>query len=751
MNSALFALPTIARLCVALLIATSVMAAPNPPDRNRLLKGVETIAAPGMPGNVCVFGPDAIVLADGPTGRKGGSRIPVAGAAKVGKGLVIAFGHDGYLKSESLALGHTAILIENAIKLGALDHTNPRAVAVQIKGLAGALKARGIDLTEVNAARWREALDLARFQAILLPPSLPANDDDAAAVRKYLERGGTVFIAVTGWGWQMGHSGQSLEADLPANRMLIPMGLAIGSATSGSDGKDRLIQISKPIAPTLHVGAAIELLAQTAGKPANPPQLLKGKTDPDLDQASATVLQACADLPASAEPIARLRALTAAPGMALPTFTKPLRNHETLARIALVLSTRQAMAAPVDQIKAHLSAAEFPGAVPEAAARVERTLSINTSTPRWHSTGLYAAPGESIAVTLPESAAKKGLKVRIGSHTDKTYHLTAWRRAPEISRAFVISAVVTRAANAFGGMIYIESPARSELGTIEVKIAGAVEAPLFILGQTSVAEWREKIRHRPAPWAEIGSDKLIITLKSEAIRSLDDPTAVCEHWNRVLDETADLAGWDKQRKSPERMVSDADISAGYMHSGYPIMTGLDVTHAFVDLKTLRSVSGGWGFYHELGHNHQHPDWTFEGTTEVTVNLFSMHTLEKVCGATKEESTRRAVGDQAKIKKYLAAPDFEKWKADPFLALAMYAELRMEFGWEPFKKVIGEYRTLEPTQRPKTEIEKRDQWMTRMSKATGKNLGPFFEAWGVPTSDAARKGLEGLANWMPARR
>jgi len=39
-------------------------------------------------------------------------------------------------------------------------------------------------------------------------------------------------------------------------------------------------------------------------------------------------------------------------------------------------------------------------------------------------------------------------------------------------------------------------------------------------------------------------------------------------------------------------------------------------------------------------------------------------------------------------------------------------------------------------------------MVRFSRACGRNLGPFFVAWGVPTSEAARKSIESLPEWMP---
>ena len=52
---------------------------------------------------------------------------------------------------------------------------------------------------------------------------------------------------------------------------------------------------------------------------------------------------------------------------------------------------------------------------------------------------------------------------------------------------------------------------------------------------------------------------------------------------------------------PQRFVTDRQISLGYMHSGYPIMTHLDAAERFVDLERL-STKGDWGMFHEMGHN-----------------------------------------------------------------------------------------------------------------------------------------------------
>ena len=71
-----------------------------------------------------------------------------------------------------------------------------------------------------------------------------------------------------------------------------------------------------------------------------------------------------------------------------------------------------------------------------------------------------------------------------------------------------------------------------------------------------------------------------------------------------------------------------------------------------------------------------------------------------------------------------------------------------FGWETYKKVLAGYNDPANGAQPANDGEKRDQWMVRFSRQVGKNLGPFFEAWGVPTSEAARASIKDLPSWMP---
>jgi hypothetical protein len=441
----------------------------------------------------------------------------------------------------------------------------------------------------------------------------------------------------------------------------------------------------------------------------------------------------------------------------VPTPERPLKKTQALERFLLAFQLREIDRSTDSARKAHPGASAFPGQAPSGAPVVTRAVQIDTTIPGWQSTGVFAQAGKTISVTVTGDAKpdKIGLRVRIGCHQDSLWHLQEWKRVPDIAGSWAMDRPQTRVTSAFGGLVYIEVPEKAPGLKLTVSIAGVVDAPLFVLGKTTNKEWLSTIRARFAPWAELASNKVIVTVPSSVIRTLDDPESVMKHWDRVLDASADLAGSPRDRKRPERYVADVQISAGYMHSGYPIMTHLDAADTMTTLHQLMGTGkeNAWGLYHELGHNHQSGDWTFAGTGEVTCNLFTLYVLETVCGISPQ-STGRVLDDGA-MRSMLRHMDqgapFDKWKSDPFLALQMYALVERDFGWDPFKKVFAEYRSLKPEERPKNDDEKRDHWMVRLSRTLGKNLAPYFQAWGVPTSDAARESIKDLPEWKPAER
>jgi len=707
-------------------------------DLEALLDGVSQIASPGVPGPLIVYGRDAFVVAAGGAGD--GLHAAVVAAAPLGNGRIVAFGHGGFLSEEAARAGDTARLLQNCVKWAARKRgAEPPRIGVLGGNLEETLAAAGGTVSRLIP---RELADKLDALDLLVTHGGDLSAEQNELIGKWIHRGGGLLIGGLGWGWLQLHSGSSLDEN-SGNRLLEEVGIRWADGYLKDTSEVGFAVMPAP-PPLCHAADALGALVSAA----------EGKSEADADalaQAAWTTMLAARGLPADDKQLRpRMRSFARKHGRDIvPTESAPLTARKPLERFLLAYQLHEFETLPPERIPAHPAAKAFPGEPPRSASKTGRKMSIPLSRRGWHSTGLYASPGELITVVAGPAAADAGLSVRIGAHTDKLWDLDKWSRAPQITTQAPLVDGSTKASNAFGGLIYIDVP-RAGSGEVEITIRGAIEAPLFVLGSTPPKQWRDEIRRHPAPWAELASEKVILTVPSEYVRTLEDPEELMRWWDRVADSAADLAAIPHERERPERYVADVQISAGYMHAGYPIMTHLDVAPAMVNLSQLGGGDSVWGFFHELGHNHQSSDWTFDGTGEVTCNLFTLYAMETVCGIPVAENERsNAEQIELRVLPYLAnGAKFADWKKDPFLALQMYVQLQQAFGWDAFKRVFAQYRELPDDQRPSSDDEKRDKWMMMMSRAVGRNLGPFFEMWGVPTSKAARDQVATFPRWMP---
>jgi len=703
-------------------------------DRAEMTAGVGSVVVPGgLPGPLSVSGTEAFVVL---TGHQGDHVAPLAAATRFGLGRAFALGHESFFGEANLRQSDNRKLFLNT--LGWLSKKGTQSLRVGLVGygeLKSTLAAAGDQVRELRASDLES--QIAGLDVLCMKQD--ALDGDATAqnqVRDFIKGGHGLLIAGPGWGWQSLHPNKRLAVDQTGNRLLSDLGI---SFTDG--GLDGPFSAEGAADPLLNADAA--LTAITAGT-------LTGK---EGSVASATLERA---LTTDASGIgAKIQRLIDSAGTQFrPTQAEPIRPNMALARLAARLYWNKFSTLAPDQVKAYPSFDDFPGAIPPSASRVDRDIAVDTSIPGWHSGGLYVAPGEVVTVSLPPSATKAGLFARIGSQTDGLWENAEWHRFPEISNRGPLSREITQVANPFGGVLFIDVPDNAKLGVIQVHVRNAVPSPHFVRGKTSIADWLAHEKDAPGPWAELEGHRVILSVPSTAVRNLQDPEALMAYWDQVMDLIyAFYAAPNRVR--PERYCVDRQISAGYMHSGYPIMTFEDVANTFTDITKLRAKGGPvWGFYHEMGHNFQRGEWTFSGTGEVTNNLFSLYGSEMLNQATPAtyELTQGAMsrtGQRTRLEKYLAGgAKFSDWQSDPFLALTMYAELREAFGWAPFTKVFAEYQKLSASEVPQTELQKHDQWMVRFSRAVQKNLGPFFLAWGVPVSESARVSIAQLPAWMP---
>jgi hypothetical protein len=718
-------------LCGLLALVITPQAADHADHREALTQGVDSLVAPGAaPGAMVAQGGRSFVVL---TGRANRERAPLAVAAIAGEGRVVAVGHEAFFGEKPLEHGGNKRFLENALTwLGRKPLEAVRVGAIGMGGIRPATPAQVTDLTSANVAQNLGSIDVLCMTQGALDGNAAAQD----AVRQFVERGGGLLIAGPAWGWQMLSPSKNLATDHTGNRILARFGL--GFADGIVDGPFTPESADEPLLTTQ---AALQALTRAHLEAAH------------ARLATATIERALGLGHEGVE--ARVRELAKTSPNHVPTAKTPISTATPAARLALLLDAPSLARLHSEAIPAHPAAEAFPGPVAPGAPRVSRTLTVHIGTHGWHGLDLYAPPGEVITITLPEAATGHGFEVRIGAHSDRIWHLDKWERYPEISHTAPLDEEVTRVSSPFGGLIYIVAPSGQPRTLSSVIVSGATPAAVYRRGQTTREQWASMLEQTGAPWGELYGNWIALTLPTSVLRKVEDPEALAEYWDEVAELCYQLYAAPK-RPRQERFVPDIQISAGYMHAGYPIMTHMDVAETFADLTKLRAKGGPiWGFYHELGHNYQEPAWTWDGTGEVTNNLFSLYGAEKLNGVTPdtyglahpamEKKTR-----QDRLRKHLAAgAPYEAWKQDPFLALTMYVHLREAFGWEPFTKVFAEYRDTPRDQLPRNDLEKRDQWMVRMSRAVGRNLGPFFQAWGVPTSEAARQSIGDLPGWMPA--
>ena len=705
----------------ALSLIACLLAAPSAQDDLEiLLDGVQAVVAPGTPGDVVALSPDAFVVIAGGVGKE--LRAPVVAAARHGKGRAAAFGHGGYLRKAALGTADTAAFMTNLTTWLSVARPGGIVSCPADSGLAAMIEKSGRNVT-----RERRLDD---DVALLVIDGGALKTEDADAIEQFVAAGGALMTAATGWGWQQLHPGQTLASDFAGNEVLGRLGLLWGARTVKTT-HPRGFEATRSLPATLHAGHALARIASDEQPPAAEGSQIESTLMALLDAGDPDREALVAQLGELLE--GRGAALRPRKGGALP----PGRVRDRLAVRWVDRLWRQDDPRTPRTLAA---AADFPGLPTEDATPVTTLVPFAESTGGRLSTGLYAPPGASIRVRIEGEHESRGLRIWIGCHTDRLWHKERWQRWPAIARAWEMPGETLTVTSPLGGLILLERNGAAERD-LEVEISGAIAAPLYVLGRTTIEEWNGMRAGMNAPWGELQGEKIIFSLPRDVLATVEDPASILEWWDRVVAAHEQLAGRSISSR-PQRVVCDMQISAGYMHSGYPVMTHLDAAAAIVDLEKLKR-QGNWGLFHELGHNSQRREWTFSGTGEVTCNIFTLHAYEKVVGTPAWEHSRvqRAI---PKARAYREGEEgFTKWKSDPFLALAMYSELQREFGWQAYYDVFREYEAVSKADRPKSDDDKRDQWLVRMSRTVGRDLSPFFDRWKVPTRETARRSLADL--------
>ncbi len=714
-------------------------------DQTALRSGVAALDLGGsLPSALVVHGERACpVLVDG------NGRTWVA-TGQLGGGRAVEFGHEGWLFGPDGSSGDADALLENALLWAAATDAPRVGVELGYTSVFGWLEDHGMTGVALATANVT-AEDLADVDVLITDVYTDRSDDAVDALHAWVSAGGGLVVGGHAWYWGSGYAEPAL--DYPGNRLLNDLGVTVTVDTAASGAST---VTDPPPSPLYHAARALEALADHVDGVAT-------LSEDDVAIAADTAVFAAANLPVVFggwwDPA---REFLAAIPAVIPTAADPVVPDDApIDALAVALEGRLALEAPADEINVVAAASDFPGAVDAGAARISRTLTVDATwagrdpdyaysgaqANLWLSTGLYAAPGEAITLTVPGDWAGQGLQLQIGSHADTLWHLASWPRHPEVVRRDPVDAPTTTAASGFGGLIYLTVPVGAALDSGEITVDGGVAAPSYVHGVTDPSDFASALAAGEAPWAELATDGIVHTLPTDEL-AVSDPTAVMAVWSEIMDAAQALAGEPGPRVRDERIVLDREISAGWMHSGYPAMGHLDSTTELSDVDWMLSASA-WGPLHELGHNHQLDPANLPGVTEATCNLWSVYLSEQVLGVDRAVAHSALTPDSraATVSAYLATgPDF--WGAwNVWTALETYLQLQERFGWDPIIAVHSQYVAMDPASRPGNDQDRIDEWAIRTSLAAGRDLTDFYTAWGWPLSKRVAAEVSGLPPWL----
>ncbi|NXY09055.1 TCAF2 factor, partial [Pteruthius melanotis] len=683
-------------------------------DAESLLRGVSELRlmTGGIPSTLLVHGALSFPLC------LDSSHRCLLAAARYGRGRVVVATHESQLFSPELAR-----FLLNAVSW--LDAGRKGLVGVEprLKKLCGLLSQ-----AEVKSQVSQLAGDISVYCCSSY------SDRDAERIHAFVAEGGGLLMGGQAWYWASQNCGEAAVAKYPGNRILNRFGLSI-LEQSGRAAK------YPPVGPGehYHFRRALLLFSTQLQERQELAEPLRGWLRPLARDCAAFLRIPARDCPAYASLHRILTKVLKRSGIPQVSRDCPVKSNSKEAAL-LCLATELS-----------LTMTDSAALVQKPAAGVcalPVTVEIDGTNPgetAWRSTGLYLPEGHTAVITCPCLVVGAGLKVQVGCHTDDLSQAKELKRAPVVVRTCDVACQKQSISCLWGGLIYIVVPAKSVLGNVPITVEGAVRAPFFKLGETCERQWKACIRHYRAPWAELAVENLILTVPSDSIRHMENPRPLLTLWNEIMAAISKLAARPAKFPRPERIVTDVQISCGWMHSGYPIMGHLDSAKEMLDVAHMQTT-GLWGPIHELGHNQQQQAWEFPPhTTEATCNLWSVYVHEEVLGIPRHQAHEalRLQSRKERIKDYLKkGAQLKDWNM--WTALETYLQLQEGFGWDPFTHLFSDYQKMPSI--PEDNTSKMNLWARKFSQQVNKNLAPFFTAWGWPIKKELSVELSSLPSW-----
>lgn len=701
-------------------------------------------------GGVSAVGESAFVVAVNPR------TSPIIAASRFEEGRVVAAGMSEYLDFTGADTVEST-LTRNILTWLTEEQSVSYEDALDGKEKVGVVTNLSIEVSDdlplelTKVDNWLDVpLDPSTYQVAYVDNfEHPLNGEEVQKLLDYIQSGGAVLFAHKGWVFEL-YPQQWMEEQTPnprlydygIQRLLNEVGISLMNNIAAAED-ETFSPLSYDRANNYHILTLLEQSKDVEEGILPIEQIdigYPGMSDEEKKQLLATNINGTIVRLSSVSPLLeQIREDANELDVSWP-FDKGNRPYSS------ALLSYQVSQASLDREQTKSQFADhFPGKVPAETPVVENQevlinfdyndlsyLRMLYPPGQWHSTGLYVPAGSVITIDVPEGI--ENLDVQVGAHTDDLMHLSTWERVPVIALRDELQPGTNEIMSPYGGLLYfIPTEAASGLETT-VSVSGAVQAPYFVHGETKNDEWNDTIKSYQAPWAEFQGEHMILTLPAEVAKNVDDPEALMTQWDQMIEKYNQLVGVSPDQSLPHlspdrqhRIVSDIQISAGYMHAGYPIMIPIEgEAEEMVDIS--KGYLGNWGFWHELGHEYQQSPWTWGDIIEVSVNIHSLH-IQDYFGLESRLLTKDNEGKDHydKAFEFLENDDPNKTYTDNdlFERLVLFAQLQHAYGWDFYTDLHIAYRELEQERLPNTDQEKRDRLVYMVSTISGENLLSFF--------------------------
>lgn len=174
------------------------------------------------------------------------------------------------------------------------------------------------------------------------------------------------------------------------------------------------------------------------------------------------------------------------------------------------------------------------------------------------------------------------------------------------------------------GYVNYRDPSPETAPAIKLQITGGYINGVFTR-HDDARVWRYLLKNAKSEIFDIIGERTQWILDVKALRAKcpDKGPELVALYDRQMQLEQQLLGWDWEGIHPGNHIMGRVMWRGYMHAdGLGGAFHCDTTPGLVNVDQVKQ-SGAWGTSHEFGHvNQTRPGMKWEGTTEVTVNLFS---------------------------------------------------------------------------------------------------------------------------------